>query len=278
MKNKLKKAALMALCLSLALTCALAQASAANIAKTAKNAPFASNGNETEETHGAKTMKSGPSNSGGFTGDPNDDAFSQPTVGANGTGSSCSSVSAKGSKSTGRITVTLNGCKAGYAYYEIYRSSSGSGWTKVGTVNRTGSSCVFTDRSAKINTAYQYRVRGCFSSGGGTTYSGYTKSGSVSISVARPPSTSGPNVSKGGSGSAKVAWGKVNSCSGYEIYCRTGTTGSYKRVADCSSSQSNKTISNLKSGQTYYFVIRTYVVIGSQKVYSGYSPAKSCRV
>ena len=74
-----------------------------------------------------------------------------------------------------------------------------------------------------------------------------------------------------------LTWKKSRNAKGYEIYRRTGTTGSYKKIATIKSGSTVKyTNTKLKKGTKYYYRIRAYSynALGN-KVYSGWSAVKS---
>ena len=74
-----------------------------------------------------------------------------------------------------------------------------------------------------------------------------------------------------------ITWKKSRKAKGYEIYRRTGTTGSYKKIATIKSGNTVKyTNTGLRKGTKYYYRIRAYSYNAlGKKVYSGWSAVKN---
>ena len=72
--------------------------------------------------------------------------------------------------------------------------------------------------------------------------------------------------------SVKLSWSKVSDASGYRVYRSTSKDGTYKLVADLSgSSNTSYTNKNLSPGKTYYYKVRAYKKVGSNRDYGSYS-------
>ncbi|PEL08362.1 hypothetical protein CN601_17095 [Bacillus sp. AFS017336] len=84
------------------------------------------------------------------------------------------------------------------------------------------------------------------------------------------------NATKVSSTSSKVSWSSVSGASGYEIYRSTSSTGSYSLVK--STTSTSYTNSGLTKKKTYYYKVRTYRIVGSTKVYSGWTSIKSVKL
>lgn len=69
--------------------------------------------------------------------------------------------------------------------------------------------------------------------------------------------------------SIKLSWSIVIGASGYEIYRSTLSDGTYSLVNTTTSLSYINT--GLISGRTYYYKIRAYRMVGTTKVYSGYT-------
>ena len=103
---------------------------------------------------------------------------------------------------------------------------------------------------------------------------------SVDGLTAKPAKTSITGISNATAGKLVLTWKKSKGAKGYEIYRRTGTTGSYVRAAEIKSGSTVKyTNKKLKKGRTYYYRIRSYTYDkNGKKVYSGWSAVKSKKV
>ena len=99
----------------------------------------------------------------------------------------------------------------------------------------------------------------------------------VESTTIRPSKTTITGISNKSAKKLTLTWKKSKNAKGYEIYRRTGTTGSYKKIATIKSGSTVKyTNTGLKKGNKYYYRIRTYSynALGN-KVYSGWSAVKS---
>lgn len=78
--------------------------------------------------------------------------------------------------------------------------------------------------------------------------------------------------------SAKVSWNKINGSSGYEIWQKSGSKGTYKKVKTIKKdSTAAATIKGLKTGTTYYFKVIAYGDAGGNRLFGKYSAAKSVK-
>ena len=146
--------------------------------------------------------------------------------------------------------------------YNIYRSTSKTGtYKKIATSTKAG----YTDKGLSKGKTYYYKVTAV--SGG--KESEYSKIVSAKA-VAPAPST--VKAVKTQSGTAKVTWSKTGGTSGYEIYMSSSATNGFKKIKTSgANSAASFTKTGLKTGQTYYFKIRTYTGVNGKKVYSGFS-------
>ncbi|WP_176526045.1 InlB B-repeat-containing protein [Bacillus sp. AFS001701] len=92
-----------------------------------------------------------------------------------------------------------------------------------------------------------------------------------------PPATpKSITVTKSSLTSLKITWSKASGASGYELYRATKSSGSYTLIKSTTSVQ--VTNSNLKRGSTYYYKVRAYKLVGTKKVYSGWSVIRSAKL
>jgi hypothetical protein len=195
-------------------------------------------------------------------------------------GSCAASVTCKPSAGGGYIQVAANGGNTSRnPYYEVSRRSSGGKWAVVHTGNAGGAGYSYKDSGCSPNTSYRYRVRGYYMASGSRRYSGYVSSMDVAVNANKAPQAcSSLKASRKDADSVKLSWGGGGSCSGYEVYCRKGASGSYKSVGTCSSSYTSRSVNGLKGGASYTFVVRSYIESGGKKVYSENSKAASCQL
>ena len=160
--------------------------------------------------------------------------------------------------------------------YEIYRRTNGGSYECVGTV--TGSTKnSFTDTRAVTNGAkYQYRIVATKTSSG-VTYKSCQSSYVKIYRLTRPQFTT---VVSGSVGKMTAKWNRNSKANGYEIIYDTDsafkTAPLTITVAD--GKMTNKTITKLRSGRTYYVRMRTYVIVNGTKYYSTWSSTKSVKI
>ncbi|PEJ56339.1 hypothetical protein CN692_18580, partial [Bacillus sp. AFS002410] len=94
--------------------------------------------------------------------------------------------------------------------------------------------------------------------------------------VAIPAKPSHAKVSKAGSSSVKLTWSKVSGATGYEIVKATSKTGSYSHLTSVTTT--DYTNIGLSKGKTYYYKIRSYKMVGSQKVYGDWTSVMSIKL
>ena len=78
-------------------------------------------------------------------------------------------------------------------------------------------------------------------------------------------------------GVATVSWKAVAGADGYDVYCGSSKT-SQKGIVVKGTTKLTANKTGLISGKTYYFKARAYKLVGSTKVYTGYSAVKSIKV
>ncbi len=156
----------------------------------------------------------------------------------------------------------------GYKIYKYNPSTKKYEYCK----RTTATSCKVTGLKTASN--YSFRVV-AYLKVNGTEYNGKN-----SVVLTTGTSTKVPAISKLSTKKKKVTinWKKVSGTTGYEIYMRKGTKGSYKKIKTAGSKTVKYTKSKLKKGTKYYFKIRTYRTVKGKKVYSSYSKVKSIKV
>jgi len=83
-------------------------------------------------------------------------------------------------------------------------------------------------------------------------------------------------VNKLSSKSIKISWSRVSGASGYDIYRATKSNGKYSYIKSTTALYYTNT--NLRRGTTYYYKVRSYRLVGTKKVYSGWSVIKSAKL
>ncbi len=98
------------------------------------------------------------------------------------------------------------------------------------------------------------------------------------VAVSAPAVPASVKSASAGYNSIKTTWAAVSGASGYEIYRATSSSGTYSKVAATTGSSTVAYINTgLTTGKIYYYKVRAYRLMGSAKVYSGYSAVVSAR-
>ena len=138
----------------------------------------------------------------------------------------------------------------------------------------------YATESTDMHYAYDTETKALYGTGKNSVLLMTQDAYSVDGLTAKPAKTSITGISNATAGKLVLTWKKSKGAKGYEIYRRTGTTGSYVRAAEIKSGSTVKyTNKKLKKGRTYYYRIRSYTYDkNGKKVYSGWSAVKSKKV
>lgn len=117
-------------------------------------------------------------------------------------------------------------------------------------------------------TAYTFKVRS-YVVHGGATFFGPWKEVTATTQVAKVAMAGTSNTSK----KAVLTWGANPDVGGYEIYRSDSPNGNYSKVAVMPNTVTSYTNTGLKSGKTYYYIIRAYKKVNGVYVYGSYSDA-----
>jgi fibronectin type 3 domain-containing protein len=154
----------------------------------------------------------------------------------------------------------------GAAGYEIWRSTAEGGvYSKLNRVSGTS----YADGGLTPNTRYYYKVNAYCTASTATTY-GRQSGAAAAVPVPAAPST---YASMASYNSAKVWWSAVPGASEYELYSSTSPSGGYRLIK--STTRTSYTNKSLKTGTTYYYMVRAYMKVGRAKVYGSYSTTAS---
>jgi len=158
---------------------------------------------------------------------------------------------------------------SGASGYELQQKVSGS-WKKI----KTTSSTSYTVKKLKAGTTQYFRVRAYKTVSGKKIYSSWK----YLTSTTKPstPSIKTPTTSKK---SITAKWGKVSSCSGYQI--QISQYSSFKKITASKSvfgkDKTNYKKTNLKKGTKYYIRVRAYKTLNGNKYYGSWSKVKSIK-
>ncbi|MGN0519042.1 MAG: leucine-rich repeat protein [Acutalibacteraceae bacterium] len=152
--------------------------------------------------------------------------------------------------------------------YVIYRSlKADSGWSKVTTITNPDT-VTYTDRITECGATYYYTIKAYWKTTSGNVYSKYNKGvGGNTV----PTATKITSVKSNGYNSVKIAWSAISEASGYRIYRSETATGGWTKVADVTDGTTvSYKNSNLTTGKTYYYTVRTFVSVNGEKIFGSY--------
>ena len=119
----------------------------------------------------------------------------------------------------------------------------------------------------------------------GTNKNTTTKANNQQTSTSNVTAATAPSVVRGvkvvnkKSKTIKISWKKQSNVGGYEIqYALNRKFKKSLKKLKATSSASSKTVKKLKKKKTYYVRVRAYTVVGSKKVYSGWSTIKKIKI
>ncbi|MFP5106815.1 fibronectin type III domain-containing protein [Neobacillus sp. C211] len=159
---------------------------------------------------------------------------------------------------------------SGASGYEVFRATSSTGTYSL--VGKTTTATSFTNTGLSTNKLYYYKIKAYRTVGTTKVYSGYTTVVSAKPIPSVPTNFKAARYS---STSIKTTWSAVTGASGYEVYRATSSTGTYSLVKNTTSLYFTNT--GLTTGRTYYYKARSYKLVGTVKVYSGWTAVSSAR-
>ncbi|MGF6953637.1 fibronectin type 3 domain-containing protein [Neobacillus sp. B4I6] len=159
---------------------------------------------------------------------------------------------------------------SGASGYEVFRATSSTGTYSL--VGKTTTATSFTNTGLSTNKLYYYKIKAYRMVGTTKVYSGYTTVVSAKPIPSVPTNFKAARYS---STSIKTTWSAVTGASGYEVYRTTSSTGTYSLVKNTTSLYFTNT--GLTTGRTYYYKARSYKLVGTLKVYSGWTAVSSAR-
>lgn len=148
--------------------------------------------------------------------------------------------------STSNSIIVVWAAVGGVTGYKVYRStSSGGSYSQVGSSTSTS----YTDNNLSNGTTYYYKVSATTSTGVESSQSSY-----ASATIRNAPD--GVQATANSSTSITVSWDWVSGVTGYNVYRRVGTSGSYSQLGTVTST--SYTDNNVSAGTTYYYKVSAY--------------------
>lgn len=157
---------------------------------------------------------------------------------------------------------------AGAQGYQIYRSAKpNSGFKKVATI-KSGGTVSWSDKVG-INKTYYYKIRSYRYFNEIGIFSPYSATKKASTKVSAPQISS---LSVSSCRKITVKWEKLKSVTGYWIYRKTGTSGSYKLIKKLKGANTTSyTDSSISPNGSYSYKIRAYKTVKKKDYSSSYS-------
>ncbi|MCD7735225.1 MAG: hypothetical protein LUH48_08920 [Clostridiales bacterium] len=143
--------------------------------------------------------------------------------------------------------------------YYIYRKTSGSSWSMVGTAS--GSATSYMDSTVASGTVYIYTIRVTVS--GNKSWFDETGISGLYLGTASLKYASRTDTG------ITVAWSAVTGASKYNVYRKTGASGSWKKIATVTNTSYTETEA-LSSTVKYYYTVRAIATYNGKTVMGGY--------
>ena len=158
---------------------------------------------------------------------------------------------------------------SGRTGYKVYRAASPTGtFALVATTSSTS----YTNTKVNVGTTYYYKVQAYRSVGKTKVYGGFS---SVASAVTALSSPSSLKATASTYNSIKLSWKSVTGKSGYEVFRSESQSGPFAYVGSASSTAFTNI--NVNTGSAYYYQVRAYRLVGSTRVYGGFSPIASAK-
>ena len=163
---------------------------------------------------------------------------------------------------------------AGASGYRLYYKTSPTGKYNYVTQIGKGSTTSYVHTGRTTGKTYYYLLRAY------RTVNGKQVFGAYSAMVQGKAVPKQAVITKATAGSKKVtlSWSKVTGASGYRIYYKTSKDGAWKYATQIGKGTTTSyTHTGLKKGQTYYYTMRAYRTVGSEKVFGAYASWKTAK-
>lgn len=151
----------------------------------------------------------------------------------------------------------------GAAGYQLYRSTSLNGsYTYLGYTTNNFS----TNRYLTTGRTYYYKLRAYRFVNGVKIYSEFSAISSATPYLNKPTNM---NSKRYTSTSIRLSWYRVSGAYGYEIYRSINVDGNYSLIR--STTSSSYINYSLRKGNTYYYKVRAYRIVGGKRVYGAFT-------
>lgn len=143
--------------------------------------------------------------------------------------------------------------------YQLYMKQDGA-WKKIATLKGTK----YTVKKLKSASTYLFAVRAYIEKDKALHVGKF----SYFKAPTSPMKILFMSSARTGVGQFKLTWNRVNGADGYTVFVSTDANGKFKALKNLSASENTYTAKKLKSGKTYYFVVKAYKKSDGAKAYS----------
>lgn len=166
--------------------------------------------------------------------------------------------------STDSIKLTWTASKNANGY-EIMRSTAKNGtYTSVAFTNKL----IYRETGLTPGKTYYYKVRPYAVVSGNKAFGPFTSAKALKPIPLTPKGVKARSL---GYKTLKITWKEVKNVSGYQISRSTSASGTFSAIATVSSSNLYYKDTSVTCGKKYYYKVRAYKVVNSNKVFGKYS-------
>ncbi|MGN0482379.1 MAG: N-acetylmuramoyl-L-alanine amidase [Lachnospiraceae bacterium] len=154
--------------------------------------------------------------------------------------------------------------------YVIMRSTSKNGTYKMIAQIDDSQATSYRDKTVKANTTYYYKMRAY-------RWGINDEPSKLTGAFATNDVTSKIQKVAQATNGLKVTWKKMSGVTGYYLYRKNTSNGSYTRIATLGQSKTSFVDEKAEIGKTYYYMVRTYHKVSGIKGYGPYSNVLSAK-
>ncbi|SHJ51954.1 C1 family peptidase [Hespellia stercorisuis] len=171
---------------------------------------------------------------------------------------------------SGQVTVNWKDSSGESKYQIQYRTSASARWSS--TVTLAANTVSYRKTGLKQGSTCYFRIRSYRTVNSVNVCSSWVETYGVTV-----PGTPTISSAAGGSAQAVLNWTKTTGATGYQVYVYTKSGNTYTKKSTIRvNSGTATTVKSLSNGTTYYFRVRAYRAVGSQKGWSVYSAYTAC--
>ena len=165
---------------------------------------------------------------------------------------------------SGTIALNWSADDSAEGYSVYYSTKADSGFVSLGDTKDNSLS-----RTFEIGKTYYFKVKSYTTVKNERAEGNFTDVVKIQCGLAKSEIT---DIACAGSGKLKVTWNSVSDADGYSFYMAAEEDGTYKCLL--STTKNTYTVSNLTTGQEYYFKVRAYKTVSGAKVFGDFSDIK----